>query len=288
MPQPHTESPLAPRYVEVALPLPIRRTFTYGLPVGFADRVKVGSRVLVPFGRQFLTGYAVALHEVKPDGLTVEVSAIKDAEELLDEEPLVTEEILRLTKWSAEYYAASWGEILKASLPAGINNATERIVSITEAGRNALLKVANFKPLKWQILRDISTIADRPQRDIEREYTKTAVQRAVRDLSTNELVRIRERTVTTKVKPKLRKSVRLAVDAHAAAEAAVNLGQSAVVAALDSASGEMLFSELSEVSGVSASAINTLAKKGIVDVSVREVRRDPLFDSSLPAVQNLT
>ena len=138
MPQPHTESTSAPRYVEVALPLPLRRTFTYGLPAGFAGNVKIGSRLLVPFGRQFLTGYAVAIHTERPDGLSVEDSAIKDAEELIDEEPLVTEEILRLTKWTADYYAASWGEILKAALPAGINSPTERIISITEEGRTAL------------------------------------------------------------------------------------------------------------------------------------------------------
>src|SRR6476661_2369477 len=204
MPQPHTEIPPAPRYVEVALPLPLRRTFTYRLPIGFADRIKVGARLLVPFGRQFLTGYAVALHDELPDGVSVGESAMKDAEELLDDEPLVTQEILRLTKWTADYYAASWGEILKASLPAGVNAATERMVSITEEGRSALLRTANFKPLRWQVLRDLASTGERAQRDIEKEYSKAAVQRAVRDLSVDGLVKLRERAVTTKVKPKLR------------------------------------------------------------------------------------
>ena len=287
MPQQDTHAASFPRYVEVALPLPIRRTFTYRLPIGFGDAVRPGARLLVPFGRQTLTGYAVAVHETVPDGLSVEDSALRDAIELLDEEPLVTEEILRLTKWTADYYAASWGDILKASLPAGINAATERIVAITEAGRSILLKTANFKPVKWQILRDISTMVDRPQREIEREYGKTAVQRAMRDLQGAGLVRLRERTVTTKVKAKLRKAVRLLLDPEEAAARASNIGQSAVVSALSNDSGEMLFSELREISGVSASAINTLAKNGVVDVYVREVRRDPMTAEKLPPVGNL-
>src|SRR6185436_19464839 len=40
----------------------------------------------------------------------------------LDDEPLITPEILRLTKWTSDYYASFWGEMLKASLPAGINS----------------------------------------------------------------------------------------------------------------------------------------------------------------------
>jgi primosomal protein N' (replication factor Y) len=258
------------------------------LPGGFAASVRPGSRLLVPFGRQFLTGYAVALHDRLPDGHSVDESAIKDAEELLDEQPLVTEEILRLTKWTADYYAASWGEILKASLPAGINASTERIISITEHGRSALLKVANFKPLKWQLLQELSHIAERPQREFEREYGKAAVQRAIRDLNADELVKLRGRAVTTKVKPKLRKAVRLIADAETASAAAANLGQSAVISALAASSGEIMFSELSEMSGVSASSINTLAKKGIVEVYVRELRRDPLLDSAIPTLRDIT
>ena len=52
-----------PEFVEVALPLPLRQTFTYRLPVGLRENVKIGARLLVPFGKRQLTGYAVALHQ---------------------------------------------------------------------------------------------------------------------------------------------------------------------------------------------------------------------------------
>ncbi|MCY7374761.1 MAG: hypothetical protein LH472_02160 [Pyrinomonadaceae bacterium] len=135
----------APEFVEVALPLPLRQTFTYRLPVGLQENVKLGARLLVPFGKRQLTGYAVALHvEINPE-LGIEPETIKDALELLDAEPLLTGEILRLTQWSADYYAASWGEMLKASLPAGINASVEQIYAITAPGRDELLKSCRRK-----------------------------------------------------------------------------------------------------------------------------------------------
>jgi primosomal protein N' (replication factor Y) len=108
-------------FVEVALPLPLRQTFTYRVPFSIQRAIQTGDRVLVPFGKRHLTGYAVALHESLPADIDIDESAVKDIVQLLDSEPIVTPEILRLTKWVADYYLASWGDVIKASLPSGIN-----------------------------------------------------------------------------------------------------------------------------------------------------------------------
>src|SRR5947208_11662023 len=108
-------------FVEVALPLPLRQTSTYLIPFSMRRAIQTGDRLLVPFGKRALTGYAVALHESLPAELDINEDAVKDIAQLLDSEPIITSEILRLTKWIADYYLASWGDVLKASLPAGIN-----------------------------------------------------------------------------------------------------------------------------------------------------------------------
>jgi len=77
---------------------------------------------MLPFGRRSVTGYAVGLHAELPPDVDIDESKIKDVIELTDEEPLITPEILKLTQWTADYYASFWGEMLKASLPAGINS----------------------------------------------------------------------------------------------------------------------------------------------------------------------
>jgi primosomal protein N' (replication factor Y) len=277
-----------PRYVDVALPLPLRRTFTYRLPVGFSHAVKPGSRLLVPFGKRSITGYAVGLSDELDEASDVDESVVKDAVELLDETPLLTDEILKLTQWTADYYAASWGEVLKASLPAGINAATEQIITITEAGRNELLRSANAKPLKIQVLHRLAEQDEIPQRELEKEFGAARVKRAVRELAHSAAVSVHQRSVTNKVKPKYRKAVRLISAADGNAERPLTASQAAVINTIRSAGGAMIFTDLLARSNVGASVINTLAKRGIVEVFVEEVRRDPLTDAEASVNAELT
>ena len=57
---PPATSPL-PAYVEVVLPVPLRRSFTYRIPEEMRA-IRLGARLKLPFGRRDMTGYAVALH----------------------------------------------------------------------------------------------------------------------------------------------------------------------------------------------------------------------------------
>jgi primosomal protein N' (replication factor Y) (superfamily II helicase) len=141
-------------FVEVAVPLHVKQTFTYRLPAAWRKDVRLGARLLVPFGRKMLTGYAVALHSELDPAAEIEESAIKDAVELLDADPLLTPEVLELTRWVADYYAAPWGEVLKAALPAGINSTVEQILSVTQAGKDELatLPAGQMKTIKAQTL----------------------------------------------------------------------------------------------------------------------------------------
>lgn len=277
-----------PEYVEVALALPLRQTFTYRLPLGLRENVKTGARLLVPFGKRQLTGYAVALHIRLSDDVEIEQDAIKDALELIDEEPLITEEILKLTQWTADYYASSWGDVLKASLPAGINASVEQIVSITAKGRDELLKVATAKTVKTQILRYLAENNETPTRELSANFGTSATQRAVRELTKNEWISTFHRTLTAQAKPKRRKAVRLLTpEKHANAKPLTD-AQTIIIETIIKNDGEMLFTELLEAADVGASSINTLAKHGFVEVFVQEVLRDPLKDAKIPEITDLT
>lgn len=281
------ENPPQSRFAELALPLPLRQTFTYRLPMGFSEHVKLGSRLLVPFGKRNLIGYVVAIHSELDPAIEIEEAAIRDALELLDEQPLLTDEILKLAQWTADYYAASWGEVLKASLPAGINSATEQIIAITDAGRNALIANGNQKPVRWQVLRHLADAGEMPQRDLEKEFGETQVKRAVREMAKSGIVTLRHRTVTSKVKPKLRKAVKLIRSYIDSEEKPLSANQQKIIDTLAKSNSELLFTELLGKADVGASAINTLVKRGILEVSVQEVLRDPLRDASLPEPEDL-
>jgi len=112
----------AANFVEVALPVPLKRLFTYTVPQDAATRPELGRRVRVPFGKRRLIGVVAAVHSELPADLDVDIKKLRPFIELLDDESLITPEILRLTEWTADYYASFWGETLKAALPAGINS----------------------------------------------------------------------------------------------------------------------------------------------------------------------
>ena len=104
----------SPCFAEVAVPVPLRRTFTYAIPEALQSRVRRGSVVRVPFGARTLTGFVVGLPERAPVAEIKEIAGTEDAELSLPEE------ILELCEWVAEYYLAPIGEVLRTALPAGL------------------------------------------------------------------------------------------------------------------------------------------------------------------------
>jgi primosomal protein N' (replication factor Y) len=274
-----------PKYVEAALPVPLRRTFTYKVPAGFADEIKIGARILVPFGNRTATGYAVALAAEFDADSDVEESAVKSVYQLIDPEPLITPEIVELTKWAADYYFASWGEMLKASLPAGINSAVEPFAKITDNGQRTLAGNRS-KALKYRVLERIAETGEVGLRELVKEFGGSAAKRAFRELTREGFITADERTVATKVKPKVRKFVRAVGGTET--DKKLTDGQRKVLDALKEVGGESVFMDIVDNYGVSASSINTLAKYGLVEIFTGEVLRDPFADSAPAELNKIT
>jgi primosomal protein N' (replication factor Y) (superfamily II helicase) len=124
---PSTEKP----YAEVVFNLPLRDPFTYIIPPKLLGKVRVGMRVLVPFGRRRITGYVVNLVEKWDKPI-----ALKTIAELPDLEPIVSEEILSLTRWLADYYQSAWGEAISSALPAGLDKTSYQLVKAVRLASN--------------------------------------------------------------------------------------------------------------------------------------------------------
>lgn len=102
-------------YVDVILPLPLEGTFTYSVPEPMVAQVWMGVRVLVPLGRsKTYTAMAVRLHSEKPEFETRPIIQVIDAE------PVLIEQQLRLWQWISTYYMSPIGDVFKAALPAGL------------------------------------------------------------------------------------------------------------------------------------------------------------------------
>jgi primosomal protein N' (replication factor Y) len=280
-----------PLYAEVAFPLRLSQTFTYRLPLALQRDAQVGARLLVPFGRKLATGYIVALHEALDPAAGLDDSDIKDAEELLDVEPLLTPDVLEITRWISDYYAAPWGEVLKAALPAGLNATIEQVISITTEGRDELarLPVRRAATLKAQALRFVAEEGTTTLRVLARHFGQARATKTVRELERAGWITLAHRARSALAKAKRRKAVRLLPPAvHDSNGArALSAAQQRIVAALIAAGGEMFFAELLEAAAASVSSIQTLERRGVLETFVREVRRDPLADAQLPGADDL-
>src|SRR5215203_1556736 len=207
----HETAAGAPLYAEVALPLRLAQTFTYRLPLTLGSDARIGARVLVPFGRQLATGYVVALHEALDPALGLDESEIKEAEELLDAEPLLTPEVLEITRWISDYYAAPWGEVLKAALPAGLNAGVDQVVSITPEGRDELARLPERRAAtaKGRLLQMAAVDGSTTLREAARELGQARAAKAARELTRSGWVTVSHRQRGTQTRAKRRKAVRL-------------------------------------------------------------------------------
>jgi primosomal protein N' (replication factor Y) (superfamily II helicase) len=119
-----------PEFCDVALPVPLDMAFTYGVPS--AATPVVGGRVLVPFRGQRMTGIVTELHHRKPSVTSKTILSVLDAEPVLDEN------LLRLGRWIADYYLAPLGEVFRTMLPLSAEFKRSITYRITEEGQMAL------------------------------------------------------------------------------------------------------------------------------------------------------
>ena len=132
--------------IDVVLPLPLAETYTYRLPESMRDRVRVGSRVIVPFGSKKIYSAIVVTQphpQSPPEGGTYNGDernyaipsgrdwgggSLKEVLDVLDPAPILLPDQLWLWQWIADYYLCTLGEVYKAALPSGMKLESESVV----------------------------------------------------------------------------------------------------------------------------------------------------------------
>ena len=119
-------------FCNVALPVPLRTTFTYAIPEALRESLQPGNRVLVPFRNKSLVGVVVECVQHAPEG-----TKIRDITKVMDLAPALTPKLIELALWIAGYYLAPIGEVFRAMLPPITELRTERQIILAETGRAA-------------------------------------------------------------------------------------------------------------------------------------------------------
>jgi len=117
------------RTVAVALPLPLRRNFTYRVPENL-EPPPPGVRVRVPFGERVLTGVVVPASADAPES----EATLRDLLEILDDEPVCPPELIETAAKVAQRFFAGQGEVLRSALPARLPAAGALRYRLTEKG----------------------------------------------------------------------------------------------------------------------------------------------------------
>lgn len=180
----------------VVLARPLETVYHYLVPEPLREFIQPGQRVRVPLGAGDTPtlGYCVDVGQTAPTS-----RRLKPLLEILDREPIVSSQMLRLTKWIGERYLASWGQVLETVIPAGVKkqSGTREIVCYT-ASPGLAEKLTTIRLSKKQ-----RSVADLLLASSEPMAVDELSQRA--DCGTGPIQWLRERQLIVPVKRRISK-----------------------------------------------------------------------------------
>lgn len=255
-------------FIDVIIPIPLKKLFTYSITVSEADFLKPGIRVAVPFGKsKIYTGIVSKIHNDAPTAYEA-----KDIHQILDETPIVNSKQLQLWQWISNYYMCTLGDVMRAALPSAFILESETVITKNNIKTidESILKDDEF--LVFEALHHQSSLKIH---DISNILDKKNVLPVIKRLIEKEAISVEEE-VYEKYKPKLVRYVKL--HSHFSSEAALQKllddlsrapKQRQVVLTLFSVSATtkkpVKVSDLSTESEASTAIIKSLIDKGVLE-----------------------
>ena len=253
-------------FAQVVVELPLTTSLDYHIPAALQTHCCVGQRVLVPVGNRQLLGYIVSLSQ------TSAVANPRDIQQILDDTPLLTPELLQLTQWVADYYMCPWGLVVKAAIPEGFRVRSTAVYSLTPE--------AQQYPARWPTgrARDIlACLADhgtQQQHELEDKLAVRQLGALLRRLVSEGFIQTSQHLLPPKARQRLVSVVRLqqaVADARNTRQRLPSRAptQAAVLALLHDQDTWELSALRTAVPGAAA-AVKRLAQQGIVTISQEE------------------
>ncbi len=263
-------------YAAVALPLPLPAPLTYSIPPELAPGLQAGVRVRVPLGRREVTGYVVGFPAEAPP------PQLRPILEVLDETPVLDGHLLQLTRWTADYYFAPWGEVIRAALPPGLTALARQVIRLTPGTTAAALLAADRSPATQHLATLLTRRPAVPVQALARRLGRSAARACLARLARRGLLEVEPLLPTPRDQPRTLRCYALAVPPEEARRQAETLRgraprQAEILERLLQAGGELPVRELRRRGGTPAAEL-ALLRRGLLSPQAREVRRDLLAD----------
>jgi len=277
---------------EVALPVPLRTTFTYRVPDALDELVVPGTRVLVPFRHRAMIG--VVLRICAPGASTAPGATafeLKDVAEIVDPLPALPQGLLDLGRWVAEYYLAPVGDTFRVMLPPSVEMRVSREWQINEAGR------ARLQELRSLTGRSETEVAEMALLELCEVGAKPVAGALMRKLPGGEAAaaRLRRRgqiAVQEVAKRRAARTQKIVAWRQDAAElstraASARAGQERVRQILAEERGPLPLVQLLKLAAVSRALIDRLARQGNVQVWEEPMAEESLLEADFTPPSNV-
>lgn len=183
------EQPEATRlFVTVIIPVALSKLYTYSVPLHFKEAVRVGCRAEVQFGKSKL--YAALIYKIHTNA--PENYSPKPIINVLDEEPVVTPEQFQLWEWMSRYYATTMGEVMNASLPAGLKLASETTLLIRPGFTDEDFAREDLKEKERMILEALYQRVELSIAEVQALLDQKTIYPYIKSLMEKRLIRVKE------------------------------------------------------------------------------------------------
>lgn len=133
-------------YANIVLPVPLDAQFSYIVPDALADKVQVGMRVVVPFGKTKTYVGIISLYPAPEPANSVDEKGkkitFKEILSIFEPTPILVPEQLKLWQWMSNYYMTPIGDVYKAAFPSGLKTEdkykprTELYITLSDIYKN--------------------------------------------------------------------------------------------------------------------------------------------------------
>ena len=256
----------------------IDKPYDYIVPENFADGILPGMRVIVPFSKG----------NRKTEGIVLDLFKTSDYEKLkcvfsvLDEKPVISEELIKLSLWMREHFFCTVYDAVKAMLPAGLWYNLSAVCRIAEGiGKDAAYEAVGRSDKQRKVLDIVYAQGGKSEyRDIELAFGTEDPLTAIRGLSAKGIV-VTDCLESRRIKDKTVSFASLAVPSENAAETVAakkrsSPSQSAVLELLVNFGGATI-NDIHYLTGAGNAVIKRLEQDGLIVIDQIEVFRRPEY-----------
>ena len=191
-------------FIDVILPLPLERNYTYAITAAEAKFIKPGFRVTVPFGkRNIYTALVYKLHKNPPAAYEA-----KSIHSILDKSPILNSFQFQLWEWISSYYMCTMGEVLRASLPSIFLLESETLISLNKSSDFDFSSFSDDEYLIYEALQQQSSLKIN---EINKVLNKKNTFPTLQGLIDKKSI-VLEQEVFEKYKPKFIRCVKIHLD----------------------------------------------------------------------------